>query len=500
MAIIGAGMSGVLMGVKLREAGFDDFAIYEKADAVGGTWRDNRYPGLACDIPSRYYSYSFAPNPAWSRVFSSGSEILSYLEGIVRRYRLAPHIRLGQEVEDARYVDRAWQVRTGDSTTEFDFVVSACGILHHPRTPSIDGLEDFAGTSFHTARWPADLDLAGKRVGIIGNGSTGVQVIGSIAKEVGSLAVFQRTPHWIFPMPNPRYGPLGRFLVGRRPRLSKLAYRGYQELYERILTRGMVEDGWQRSFVSWVSRQHMRVVRDPELRRRLTPSYPPMCKRLIVSTRFLPAMNRDNVELVSEPILRAESHGLRTQDSRLHELDVLILATGFEAQAFMRPMALTGEDGVELAELWREDPHAYNTVALPGFPNLFVLVGPHSPYGHQSVVMIAETQVDYAMEWISMWAAGSVDRMAPTIEATDRFNAEVADALGDTIWTSGCQSWYLDSKGQPALWPWRASRHRELLRTPTLADFDVTASRDIGGDTTAEAVLADQGRLEEQRR
>jgi cation diffusion facilitator CzcD-associated flavoprotein CzcO len=467
-------MSGLLMGVKLVEAGFRDFMIYEKEESIGGTWRDNRYPGLACDIPSRYYSFSFAPNPSWTHVFSPGDEILRYLERVADRYGLWPHIRLGTRVESGAFEDGRWRVRTsrGDEET-YDFLISACGILHHPKVPPIEGLDGFAGESFHTARWPDGLDLRGKRVGVIGNGSTGVQLVAAIASEVERLVLFQRTPQWIFPLPNPRYTRLGRSVVGRSRYLSWLGYRYYQEMYERILTRGMVEPGWQRRFVSWLCRQHLRVVRDRERRRKLTPSYEPMCKRLVVSTGFYPAMNRDNVDLVTEPIERVEAPGVRTRDGGLRELDVLVLATGFDAHAFMRPMDLVGEGGVTLADAWRRDPRAYQTVALPSFPNFFMLVGPHSPYGNQSVIMISETQADYIVQWVDLWARGRVDRMAPTEAATDRFNDDVRRALPSTIWTSGCNSWYLNSRGEPALWPWVPARHRELLREPAVEDFDV---------------------------
>lgn len=476
VAIVGAGMSGLLMGIKLAEAGFRDFTIYEKAGAIGGTWRDNRYPGLACDIPSRYYSYSFAHNPDWTHVYSPGPEILRYLEGVADRFGLRPHLRLATKVTHGRFEDGRWRIRTEQGDEEaFDFLVSACGILHHPRMPRIEGLERFRGPCFHTAQWDDGVTLAGKRVGLVGNGSTGVQIVAAVSKEVGRLTLFQRTPQWVFPIPNLPYTRFGRQVVGRSRRLSRLASRFYQASYEHVLTRGMVEPGWQRRMMSWICRAHLGLVRDRELRRRLTPDHRPMCKRLVVSGGFYLAMNRDNVELATEPIARVEPDGVVTADGRLHELDVLVLATGFDAHAFLRPMELVGEDGYTLAQAWSKDPRAYQTVALPRFPNFFLLVGPHSPYGNQSVIMISETQVAYVMQWIRRWAAGEVDRMAPSVAATERFNAEVKRAMPSTIWVSGCNSWYLDSEGVPELWPWRQDRHRELLREPALEDFELVA-------------------------
>ena len=468
-------MSGLLMGIKLAEAGLRDFTIYEKAPRIGGTWRDNRYPGLSCDVPSRFYSFSFAHNPDWSHVFSPGPEILAYLERMAGRYGLWPHIRTGARITHGDFTDGRWRLRTEDGETdEADFLISACGILHHPRVPEIEGLDSFAGPAFHTARWPEDVTLAGKRVGLIGNGSTGVQIVSAIKDEVAHLAHFQRTPQWVLSLPNPRYTAIGRSVVGPSRLLSRLAHLAYRFSYEAVLTRGMVQPGWQRRLINFSCRAHLRVVRDRELRRKLTPDYEPMCKRIIVSSGYYQAFNRPNVELVSEGIERVEERGVRTRDGRLHELDVLVLATGFDSHAFMRPMELEVEGGPTLAQAWAKDPKAYQTVALPGFPNFFLLVGPHSPYGNQSVIQISETQTDYVMQWVRMWARGEVERMAPTEEATARFNAEVRAAMPNTIWTTGCDSWYLDSEGVPELWPWVPKRHRDLLAAPNLADFEVT--------------------------
>ena len=314
--------------------------------------------------------------------------------------------------------------------------------------------------------------MAGKRVGLIGNGSTGVQITAGIAGQVGRLELFQRTPQWVLPLPNPRYTRLGRRIGGSR-RLSRLGYRFYQAVYERVLTRGMVEPGWERRLISWACRANLRVVRDRGLRAALTPDYEAMCKRIVVSAGFYRAMNRPNVELVTDRIDHIEPRGVVTADGRLHELDVLVFATGFDSHAFLRPMELVGEEGYTLEEAWSRDPRAYQTVALPRFPNFFLLVGPHSPYGNQSVIMISETQVAYVMQWIRLWARGEVDRMAPRAEAMDRFNADVRAAMPATIWVTGCNSWYLDSEGVPELWPWRQSRHRELLRAPALEDFEI---------------------------
>ena len=474
VAVIGAGMSGICMGIKLKRAGIDSFTIHEKADRVGGTWRENTYPGLSCDVPARFYSYSFAPKPDWTQSFAPGEEIWRYFEDATDRYGLRPHIELGSEVVGARFEDGRWRLRTaaGEESTA-DVLVSACGVLHHPRYPRIEGLEGFSGDAFHSARWDHGVELAGRRIGVIGNGSTGVQIVTRLAELAGRLTLFQRTAQWVVPMPNRTYSELTTAAYRRFPALRRLGYRVYQEAFEHTFARAATHPGWQRDAIGWVCRQHLRTVRDPELRRKLTPDYTPMCKRLVMSAGFYRAMQRPNVELVTEPIERAEPAGLVTADGELHELDVLVMATGFDAHAFMRPLELVGEGGVTLEEVWRGEPRGYRTVALPGFPNFFMIMGPHSPVGNSSLVLVAETQADYILRWIRMIQAGTVRAAAPTEQATARFNEQMRTEMPRTVWTTGCKSWYLGKDGLPALWPWTPGEHREMLRQPALEEFVV---------------------------
>lgn len=485
VAIVGAGMSGLCMGMGLKKAGIDSFTIYEKADRVGGTWRENTYPGLQCDVPSLLYQYSFETNPDWSKTFSPGGEIWRYLDRVADRHDLRSHIEFGKEVVDARFEAGAgttgrWRIRTSDGAeSTADFLVSACGVLHHPRVPDIEGLDSFEGTAFHSARWDHSVDLRGKRVGVVGTGSTGVQIVGAVAEAAGRLTLFQRTAQWVLPMPNLPSSPVSRALQRRFPVLSRLGRRWTQALFE-LFAVALVRPGWQRSFVSWACRRNLRRVKDPELRRGLTPDYQPMCKRLVLSNGFYKAMQRDNVALVTDAIDHVEPRGVVTVDGTLHELDVLVLATGFDAHAYMRPLELTGPDGLTLSEAWSDGRRAYRTVAVPGFPNFFMLLGPHSPVGNVSLITVAETQARYVMRWIDLWRKGKVATMAPTAEATARFNEELRGALPSTVWVTGCRSWYLDEHGDPELWPWSQARHRDALREPVLADFDVTtvAERD----------------------
>jgi len=474
VAIVGAGMSGLCMGVRLRQAGIESFTIHEKAGAVGGTWRENTYPGLSCDVPSRFYSYSFAPNPGWSRQFSPGPEICSYFERITDRYGLRAHIRFDSEIVSAHHDGERWQLQSAGGTKEAaDFLISATGVLHHPRYPDIAGLDSFQGAAFHSARWDHSVPLAGKRIGVLGTGSTGVQITCALAGLAGRYSLFQRTAQWILPAPNRRYSRMTKALLRRSPELNRLAYRAAQEWMEHTLGEAVVHPGWQRRAIAAVCRRNLARVKDPVLRRKLTPDYEPMCKRLVMSGDFYEALEQPNVEVVTEGIERVEPQGIRTLDGTLHELDVLVLATGFDAHAYMRPMDLVGPQGQTLADIWPDEPHGYLTVALPGFPNLFCLMGPHSPVGNQSLISVAETQSAYALWFIERFRAGALASVAPTAAASARFNAELRAAMPDTVWTTGCNSWYIGADGLPSLWPWTPRRHREMLARPSLRDFDV---------------------------
>ncbi|MGQ0481719.1 MAG: alpha/beta hydrolase fold domain-containing protein [Pseudonocardia sp.] len=476
VAIVGAGMSGVCMGAKLLAAGVRDFTIYEKAGEVGGTWRDNTYPGLTCDVPSRYYSYSFAPDPGWSHVFPEGPELQRYFVRSADRLGLRPHLRFNSEVVEATWTDGRWRLRTADGHTDtVDVLVTATGVLHHPNVPDIPGLDSFAGPSFHSARWDHSVNVEGKRVGLVGTGSTGVQITCALSKVVGKLVVFQRTAQWVMPVPNRPYTALSRAVMRRVPKLNRISYRAYQATMERLFS-AVINAGPARTLVNTSCRLALRTVRDPQLRRKITPSDQPMCKRLVMSPSYHRAVQRPTVEIVTDGIERVVPEGVVTKDGTTHELDVLVLATGFDARAYVRPMAVTGQDGATLDERWKDGPHAYRTVAMPGFPNFFMLMGPHSPIGNHSLIAIAEVQADYVISWIERLRRGSVSSFAPTDAATRDYNQQIREALPGTVWASGCKSWYLGPDGLPELWPWSPGRHREMLREPETADFELNGS------------------------
>lgn len=473
VGIVGAGMSGLCMAAKLRAAGIDDFRVFEKAEEVGGTWRENSYPGLSCDVPARFYSYSFAPNPGWTSRFAPGPEIQRYFMRTADALGLRPRISFGTEVVSARWADGRWHLRTVDGGTDtVDVLVAATGVLHRPRVPDIPGLDSFAGAAFHSARWDHSVPLDGRRIAVIGTGSTGAQIVTALSRRAAALTVFQRTPQWIMPVPDWRYSPLSRAVLSRMPALNRVSYRFYQRLLEATFGHATVRPGIRRAAISAICRLNLRLgVRDPALRARLRPPYEPMCKRLIMSAGYYRAMQRPGVELVTDAIDHVEARGIVTRDGRLHEADAIVLATGFDAHAFFRPMELVGVDGATIDEVWSAGPRAYRTVALPGFPNFFMLIGPHSPIGNHSLIAIAETQADYVLRWIEELRSGRVRHTAPSGAATEEYNRALREALPDTVWATGCQSWYLGADGRPELWPWSPARHRTMLRAPILGHF-----------------------------
>jgi len=474
IAIIGAGMSGLCMAVKLQQAGIDSYTIFEKADDVGGTWRDNTYPGLTCDVPSRYYSYSFRPNPNWSHLLPPGPEIQAYFRQVADERVIRPHIRFGTDVTSARYDDGRWRLTTADGEEAFDVLITATGVLRVPRYPDIPGRETFAGPAFHSSRWDHSISLADKRIGLIGTGSTGVQITAELGGRVQQLTVFQRTAQWICPMPNLRYSALTGAALRRWPRLNDLPYRFWGAYVRFMFGRAPIRPGFQRRLFQAQCRWNLRLsVRDPALRAKLTPKDQPMCKRLIFAGHFYRSVQQPGVEVVTEAIDHIEPRGVVTADGTLRELDLLVYATGFDARAYVRPLQVIGEGGLTLDEAWADGPRAYRSVAVPGFPNMFMLMGPHSPIGNQSLVPIAEDQADYAMWWINQIRDGNIRAAAPTEVATKDYNESMKAAMPQTIWVTGCNSWYLGKDGLPELFPWTPDRHRELLREPEPADFDI---------------------------
>ncbi len=469
-AIIGAGMSGLVMGIRLKQAG-RPFVILEKAESVGGTWRENTYPGLSCDVPSFFYSLSFEPNLDWSHRFSPGAEILAYFENIAGKYGLEGDISFGQAVTDARFEDGSWTIQTSDGETiRADFLVDATGPLHIKNYPQILGLDRFEGVQFHSAAWDHGVPLEGKRIGVVGNGSTGVQMMAPLSKAASDLTMFQRTPQWIFPIGNRPYTERERAWKRRLPILGRITRTFYKTIFDRA-SAGVVEDGMWRRRMARGCREHLEAVEDPALRAKLKPDYQPGCKRLILSTDFYPTLAKEHVHLVTEGIDHIEPGGIVTEDGKLHELDVLVLATGFRAHEW-GIANVVGKEGLSLKEAWAQGPRTYRSVTMPGFPNFFMIVGPNSPIGNISIIDVSETQTRYILDCIERIGREPGKVLAPKREAAEKFQTDLREAMKSTIWVTGCNSWYVDPEGTPTLWPWPAHEFHRVMAKPDFADFE----------------------------
>ena len=475
--VMGAGMAGILSGIKLLEAGFTNICIYEKADKVGGTWRENTYPGLTCDVPAHAYTYSFEPNPEWSRYLADGGEIQAYFERTEAKYGIDKLIQFNQEITLCEFVDGRWKIETsGGKTDEADVLIAATGVLHAPRYPDIEGAESFEGDMFHSARWDHSVPLDGKRIGVIGTGSTGVQLISALSTRAGSLIQFQRTAQWIMPVENPTFTAEQKAAFRQDASLLKAMQNEptYLESVDRFTRAIANPDSAEMSEIEDIVLRNLEdSVKDAQLREQLRPDYRAACKRLVFSPDYYQAIQRPNVALVSEDIERIEPEGVRTRDGILHELDVLVLATGFQADRFMRPMQIRGRGGVSLEQAWDSSPRAYMSISIPEFPNLFMLNGPNGPVGNFSLIEIAEHQWGYIAQLIDLIESGQFSEVCASQRALDEFDRERVAAARQTIFGSGCQSWYLDGNGVPATWPWSRQRFFDEMEKPRLEDFDL---------------------------
>jgi len=469
IAIFGAGMAGVLSAIKLKEAGLSEFTVYEKASRLGGTWRENTYPGLGCDVPSHLYSYSFALNPHWSHRYSPGPEIQAYLERTAAEHGVMPYFRFGDEVKRCAFERGRWQIETASGhRDEADIIIAATGVLHHPKIPKFEGIETFAGAAFHSARWDHSVPLDGRRVGVIGTGSTAVQITGALVERVAKFCLFQRTAQWVMPQENPAYSEDEREAFRDDPKLLRGLHDDLSKLFAEGFASGLVDadSPAMQAIAAGCLKNLEENVKDPELKERLRPNYRAACKRLVISPNFYEAIQRPNAELVTAAIERVEPRGVRTADGRLHELDVLVLATGFQVDRFLRPIDVIGKNGLRLAEFWEKRPLAYLSIAIPGFPNLFMLNGPNGPVGNFSLIEVAEIQFEYIRKLIDWFRSGRAREIAVSSAATETLEAERVEAARNTIWSSGCRSWYLDDRGIPMTWPWTFERFRDEMAGP----------------------------------
>ena len=482
--IIGSGFAGLGMAIKLKQAGQDDFLVLEHADSVGGTWRANTYPGCACDVPSHLYCYSFEPNPEWTRMFASQPEIRHYLEHCTDKYGVRPHIRFESPVTAARFdeAEGLWHVEVGHGEASFTarVVVAGFGPLSRPAFPRIDGIESFRGRAFHSAQWDDSYDLTGQRVAVVGTGASAIQFVPQIAGRVERLHLFQRTPPWVLPKPDRRITKLERRLFKRLPALQR-AYRKwiYWKLESRVL--GFTVHPGILKAAEVIGRRHInRSITDPELRRKLTPNYTIGCKRILMANDYYPALNRDNVDVITGGVTRVTERGVVAADGTEYEVDAIIFGTGFEALDPLGDMEIVGRDGVELGELWRQRGlEAYLGTTVAGFPNLFMLVGPNTGLGHSSMVYMIESQVHYvaeAIKAIRARRAAFVD-LRPEVQA--RYNDRLQEQLDGAVWSSGCSSWYLDAAGKNrTLWPGFTFKFREATGTFEVGDYELVRAHE----------------------
>ena len=455
---MGTGFGGIGMGIALKQAGYDDFIILDKEDDLGGTWRDNQYPGCACDVPSPLYSYSFELNPDWSRLFAPQREIWAYLRGCARKYGLEAHIRYGSVVEQMQWDEdeRRWDVQTVEHGELGSWrpraVVSAAGALHLPAYPDISGAERFAGTSFHSARWDQSCDLAGKRVAVIGTGASAIQFVPEIAKQAAQLTVFQRTPPWIHPRPDAPIPARMRTAFRKAP-VAARALRDAIYLGLEARAMGFAISPKLMAPLAAVARRHLASqVTDPALRAQLTPDYTIGCKRILLSSDYYPALQRPNVSLVTEGITGITEAGVTTADGEEHKADVIIYATGFKVIESVTSLNVTGRDGRKLRA---ENLEAYRGITAAGFPNLFLLLGPNTALGHTSVVFMIETQIQHVLSCLRLIARDKADAIEVVESAQRRYNDALQRRLRRAVWSEGgCRSWYLDADGvNRTLWP-----------------------------------------------
>ncbi|POM27558.1 4-hydroxyacetophenone monooxygenase [Actinomadura rubteroloni] len=458
VVIVGSGFAGLGMGIQLRKAGFDDFVILEKSEALGGTWHDNTYPGCACDVPSHMYSFSFELNPDWTRMFAPQPEIRAYLERTADKYGVRDHIRFGAAVDGMEYDDAAkrWNVTLADGTVLTPkAVVSGVGALHVPSYPDLPGIERFQGTAFHSAEWNHDYDLAGKRVAVIGTGASAIQFVPKVAKQADHLVLFQRTPPWIQPKPDRPIPPAVRTALAKVPGAARaLRSSIYWTLEARAV--GFTIDPRLSVPMEKLARWHInRQIADPELRAKVTPDYTIGCKRVLLSNDYYPALARPNVDVETSGIAEVREHSIVTADGREHEVDCIIYGTGFKVTDAVAEQRIVGRDGLKIQEAFAGGIEVYRGTTIPGFPNLFMLLGPNTGLGHNSVVFMIEVQIQHVLSCLRLLQEKGADAIEPKPEALRAFNDRMHRRLRRAVWNEGgCQSWYLDENGiNRTLWP-----------------------------------------------
>jgi cation diffusion facilitator CzcD-associated flavoprotein CzcO len=495
IVIVGSGFSGLGMAIKLRQAGIDDFVLIEKADSVAGTWRENTYPGCACDVPSHMYSFSFEPNPDWTEMYAPQQEIRDYLEHCADKYDLRRHILFG-----TRAISATWDAEAGlwrcvdegpDGRQERTarFVVSGIGGLHVPAAPDFPGIENFEGEVFHSATWNHDVELEGKRVAVIGTGASAIQFVPEIAPKLAHLDLYQRTAPWVLPKLDRHIPRFERRLYRRFPSLQRAYRRGLYWYLELVMLRGIKSERFGRVF-EWLGRRNLkRQVQDPEKRAKLEPSYEFGCKRLLMSNTYYRALDGPNADVITEGIAEIRPNSIVGGDGVEREVDVIILGTGFDTKAMASSVALRGERGRLLADQWGETGiQAHRGTMIAGYPNLFFLLGPNTGLGHNSVVFMIECQIKLALQAMQRARDAGDAAIAPRAEAQAAYNERLQDELGDAVWSRSCKSWYMDEHGRNiTLWPQATWKFRNELLKLKPDEYELAAAGSRNGNVAAAA-------------
>jgi cation diffusion facilitator CzcD-associated flavoprotein CzcO len=473
VAIVGSGFAGVAVAVELQQAGIRDYTVFERAQELGGVWRENTYPGAGCDIPSPLYSFSYEPRTTWPRRFSGQADIVDYLRATARKYGVDQHIRYGTEVTAAAFENGRWTVTAGGETEEFDVLIPAVGQLSRPALPDIPGLETFTGHSFHSAQWDHDHDLTGKRVAVVGTGASAIQFVPQIQPKVRHLTLFQRTAPYLLPKPDRRYGRWHHALFKRLP-LARLAGRGSIWAFCEFMTKGWIGNRAIGGLFQRVALTLLRAqVRNPELRRKLTPDYPAGCKRVLFATDYYPALTQPNVTVETADIKEVTPTGVRTRDGAEHEVDTIIYGTGFSTLDMLGPMKVTGARGRDLhTDAWVGGARAYLGITVPGFPNMFLMYGPNTNLGAGSIIYMLERQARYIARVLRHLPAGSTVDVKQSV--ADRFDQEMQRRLAGTVWTR-CGNWYRTADGRVVTnWPGTVTEYDRRTRVADPADYRIS--------------------------
>lgn len=473
--IVGAGFAGLGSAIRLRQAGVEDIVILERGNRVGGTWRDNQYPGAACDIPSNLYSYSFAPNAEWSRGYAGSAEILRYIDSLVEDFGLMPLIRFNHDVTGLSYDEgRAlWQVRTGaGATLEARSVIMAAGPLSNASFPAMTGIDSYQGHKIHSARWDHGYDFSGKRVAVIGTGASAIQIIPELVKQAEFVKVFQRTPGWVLPRPDYAAPDWSKRLMQRFPAAQR-AFRAALYLAHESMATGLIWDTPVTRVVERVARMHLRSqVKERWMRRQLTPDFRIGCKRVLVSNDYYPALQAPNCKLVTWPIATLSPRGIRTVEGVEHQVDCIVFATGFDVCKTGTPFPVRGIGGRDLAGEWSRGAQAYKSVSVAGYPNLYFTFGPNSGPGHNSALVYMESQIGYIVRAVKTLRERKLRSLEVRAEAQERHNRALQRRLAKTNWNSGCSSWYLTADGYNAtMYPGFAAQYARQMREFSVKDY-----------------------------